>query len=425
MEIKQSKKETSRLLGAIFIVIAAVIIGMVVSSCAEVLHPNQTILNPAAQETAEEIKDHDEYCKTNKCDFAYGETDASRIPLAFRTGYIPDPNRFLGAQFAALEIKEVMPAEYDLRKQGIAPVRNQGGCGSCWAFGTSAVVEDLIALHDKKQIEIAKQYMVDCAPQNYYGCSGGDFAFKKLMEPKGTVYEADYPVKYSASNRKCQAAWLASHDYKERIESYGYVGAFDTLLRRAEPSTAQIQAAIMKYGPVGMTVAAGGLGSYKSGFYDNCKSGPTNHIVTVVGWVTHNGQVYWIMKNSWGTTWGENGYGYILAEKNGQKCNRLGEDEVAYAVYKPACSPQPVSAAGPDHVLIKIGNPFVQIGTKALPDTTYQWSPAEFVVDPKAAVTMANPKKTTVFKLTATTKCGSVESLVTVRVFSEGREVTE
>lgn len=374
------------------------------------------------EELQEEIRNHDAFCKENKCEFTYGETEAFRVPELYRTGYIPNPTRYVGAKFFKGVHEKNLPDHFDWREQGITPVKNQKSCGSCWAFGTASVVEDVVAIRDKKQIEIAKQYMVDCEPQHFYGCSGGDFAFKKLMEPMGAVYESEYPIKYVAKNKACQTDWLKQSHYYEKIEDWGYVGGANR-----EATVKEMQIALITHGPLGVTIAASGLGSYKSGYYNNCVSGNTNHIVTIVGYVTYNNEVYWIMKNSWGDSWGENGYMKILAEKNGKKCNRIGEEEVTYVQYKATCSPQPESVAGPDQMLVKMGvGSFVKIGMVAKPDTTYSWSPSVGLSQVNAPSVFASPSKTTRYTLTATTKCGSSESTVLVRVFSEsGREITE
>lgn len=215
-----------------------------------------------------------------------------------------------------------LPKMFDWRWQagGLQPIRNQKNCGSCWAFSVVATLEALVKIHTGKVVDLAEQTLVSsCSSAG--SCSGGYFrAFDYLRSP-GIPDENQDP--YRAVNTSCRQGLRP----EEKISSWRYVGSRD----RA-PSTEQIKTAIFEKGPVSVTIYANStLSSYKGGIFNSCSSGTTNHMVNIEGWNDNEG--YWIMRNSWGTDWGENGYMRIKYTSNsGYKCNRIGED-TAYAVY--------------------------------------------------------------------------------------------
>lgn len=214
-----------------------------------------------------------------------------------------------------------LPEKYDTRKVGVGlpPIRNQGQCGSCWAFGTTAAVEASIALYDKKLVDLSEQLVLDCSGQGT--CGGGFWAYNVFKSPGGSM-EKDYP--YTAWDGSCKSKSV-QHPYK--IESYQGIQDND---REA------IKGAIRDYGAVGVTMAVcGSFPGYGGGIYDSteCNYAGSNHIVALVGWddtvTTKRGKGIWIMRNSWGTSWGEDGYCYMAYGVAGI------EENGTYAIYKP------------------------------------------------------------------------------------------
>ncbi len=216
------------------------------------------------------------------------------------------------------------PTSYDWRDfGGNTPVKNQGSCGSCWAFGTVAPLEMLISIHCNARVEdLSEQYLVSCN-ENNWSCSGGWFAHDyhqsyipttKKETNAGAVLDANFP--YTATNAACNGPH--SHPYK--INSWSYVAGYSV------PSVAAIKQAIQTYGPVSTSVCVGSsFQAYRSGIFnanETC-SGTVNHAVALVGWNDDVGpdNGYWILKNSWGTGWGESGYMRI----------RYGISKVGYA----------------------------------------------------------------------------------------------
>lgn len=223
--------------------------------------------------------------------------------------------------FRSFDEEEVsMPQDFDWRRllgNGLQPIRNQGGCGSCWAFAVTAVLEAIHMLkYGHSDLDLAEQTLVSSCERRG-SCSGGYFdAFDYLQSP-GLPDESSDP--YVGRNTSCKSN-LSS---KAKVVRWGYVGA-----PGREPTTAEMKAAIYRYGPIAVDVNAS-FGAYSRGVYNRCNTGGTDHMVTIEGWDDRD-QV-WIMRNSWGTDWGENGYMRIkYTDAQGRKCNGIGR-VAAYA----------------------------------------------------------------------------------------------
>lgn len=204
-----------------------------------------------------------------------------------------------------------LPAQFDWRAQGkVPPVRNQGACGSCWAFGTVGVMESAMMVQAGVQADLSEQYLISCNSDGW-GCNGGWWGHDyhqskpgKNQSAAGAVFES--ADRYSASKGTCKANY--THPYK--IASWGYVsGGFN-----AVPPVDQIKNAIYTYGPVAAAVCTGSAwSSYRGGVFSKNESsqcnGGVNHAILLVGWDDSTGS--WILRNSWGSNWGEKGYMHI------------------------------------------------------------------------------------------------------------------
>jgi len=201
----------------------------------------------------------------------------------------------------------------DWRTKGIVtPVKNQGSCGSCWAFGTTGAVESHWALSSSKLLSLSEQQLVDCAGAfGNMGCNGGlpSQAFEYLKHAGGIETGTDY--KYTGRDGSC-------HFQKEKIAAK-VTGEVNI----TEGAEADLFDAVTNKGPVAIAFqVAGDFQSYRSGVYDStrCKSGPmdVNHAVLVVGYNTDaaSKKPYWIVKNSWGTSFGIQGYFHMVRNKN-------------------------------------------------------------------------------------------------------------
>ena len=235
-----------------------------------------------------------------------------------------------------IPIKGTLPASWDWRTAGIVPSpRDQGGCGSCWSFGTVGVMESAIAKAGGPLTDLSEQFLVSCNTSGW-SCSGGLTAHKwhynalgKNQSTIGAVLEADDP--YTASNGTCSV----SYDHPYQLSGWQFIVATEFTM----PTVDQIKNAIYTYGPVTAGVCAdNGWSGYTGGVYNpstNDCNGSTNHQIVLVGW--DDATSTWILRNSWGPSWGESGYMHIKWDTTGTK-SRVGEGTswVAWAGATPA-----------------------------------------------------------------------------------------
>ena len=190
----------------------------------------------------------------------------------------------------------------------MTPVKNQKSCGSCAAFTASAMHETCMikAGAPAANLDLSEQQLVDCAYDNdqALGCQGAMLdAYPNWIvnENYGQVnHENNYPYLNSHPNLQCQNKphWQAG---AKVIKTNMY---FDVSIR-------MLKGLVKNFGAVGTVIYAGdnGFMDYRAGtIFDTCSDETVNHAVTVVGWGTDRGQDYWLIKNSWGTNWGDDGY---------------------------------------------------------------------------------------------------------------------
>ncbi len=205
-----------------------------------------------------------------------------------------------------------LPSSFSWMSNGVTPIKDQGSCGSCWAFSTVGPLESQILLRGGGTVDLSEQYLVSCNTSGW-SCDGGWFAHDYHMDwsgqdnnGPGAVLASDAP--YTGTNSACGGPY--NHPYT--MSSWSYVGS-----ESAVPSTDAIKQAIYTYGPISVAVCAGThFQGYSGGIFNideskYCGSAAINHAVVLVGWDDNNGNGYWILRNSWGTSWGLSGYMYI------------------------------------------------------------------------------------------------------------------
>jgi cathepsin L len=179
----------------------------------------------------------------------------------------------------------------------MAPVQNQGMCGSCWAFSATATIEGHHHMKTGVHVKLSEQQLVDC----YYsrdGCQGGDHTgAQSWVGQHGQATAAEYPYKAKWSGRCLNSSGKVKTTAVHRVQT-GSVSA--------------LKAAIGK-GPVSVSLNASSASfrNLKTGILNDtaCSTSP-NHAIVAVGY----GSNYYVVRNSWGTTWGNKGYGKVLAK---------------------------------------------------------------------------------------------------------------
>lgn len=196
------------------------------------------------------------------------------------------------------------PASIDWRTKGaVNPVRDQGQCGSCWAFATTANAESVWAISTGKLLDLSEEFLVDCASGAGYfnmGCNGGqpDSAMKYMIN-NGQCLESSYPYKAGTTKtagtcQKCTSAGVS------------FSGCYDVTPK----DQVSLMAAVAKQ-PVVIAIEADTryFQSYSGGILDSPTCGTSlDHAVEIIGYGSENGVDYWTVRNSWSSSWGEQGY---------------------------------------------------------------------------------------------------------------------
>jgi len=289
--------------------------------------------NTQGQLSKKEIEELKERGKREGWTFEIGENSATKYSLDELCGNI-EPNYPAPTTSSGLVFEQPLdlPESFNWCEiAGCPPVRSQGGCGSCWAFATVGVLECDIMIQDGVERDLSEQWLVSCNTNNY-GCSGGaayeafqyfivGVPYSDICGDKGAVLEEGFP--YVQEKVPCACPY----------KHYYYA---DSMKLISAPDINTLKQTIMTYGPVYNSVYVSySFQYYIGGVFNDCGSVAANHAVVIVGWDDDPPDAgpdcpgVWIIRNSWGAGWGEDGYMRIE-----YGCNGIGGSSY-YFVYNP------------------------------------------------------------------------------------------
>jgi C1A family cysteine protease len=301
--------------------LGAVMLVVTVSPSVNAAQPEIIFTSPSAssQMTIHKLREEG---KAKRYGFSVGFSSALERPIEVLCG-LREPANWM--EQAPIETPQApralaaLPSSFNWKDvNGTTPVKNQQSCGDCWAFGTVGPLESQILLQCKITADLSEQYLTSCNTEGW-GCDGGWWAHDYHMDKPGAgesqagaVSEAAFP--FQATDVACGGPY--QHPY--RISNWAYVSG------QPMPSVQAIKQAIYTYGPISAAVYVGQqFRAYSSGIFDANEQGQVNHAIVLVGWEDDLGldQGYWILRNSWGSGWGEDGYMRI----------RYGSNRVGYS----------------------------------------------------------------------------------------------
>ncbi|TYZ58464.1 hypothetical protein PybrP1_007982 [[Pythium] brassicae (nom. inval.)] len=266
------------------------------------------------------IRDHNE---RGSASFTLGHNEFSHLTFdefaslkrgfQMPAGYLEQRRANVNATWAANAFGDdaSAPESVDwVEKGAVTGVKNQGQCGSCWAFSTTGAVEGAAFVASGKLPNLSEQELVDCDHNGDNGCNGGlmDHAFQWIEAQGGICAESDY--EYHAAVEQCRPC-------KQVVQVSGFVDV--------PPNNEKALKAAVAKQPVSVAIEADQreFQFYKAGVFDQACGTQLDHGVLVVGYGAEGNKAFWKVKNSWGPTWGESGY-IRLARNLGPRAGQCG-----------------------------------------------------------------------------------------------------
>lgn len=378
-----------------------------------------------------EVTEINQAIRDQGANWVAGETSVSKLSpeeirrlIPPKTGKTLRTDKIVGRQAQSSRYSAIvdLPARFDWRnvngRSYVTGVRDQGLCGSCFAFAATAALESrvLIASHTPDtDLNLSEQPMVSC-DENNMGCNGGFLdSASEFLQTTGIPLETCYP--YTSGESGTAGACGGCADWRQnsyRITSFEDVGT----------SVEAIKSAIIQYGPVivGMTIYTDFL-SYVSGVYSHVTGvAEGGHAIAIVGY--DDADQCWILKNSWGPDWGENGFFKVKAGTNESNI----EDEAYALIYATVpgasfvLSPSPADFGTrvlPDQPSQTLSFTITNNGSVPLADISSEVTNPKYSVSPLTVSTLASAASAD-FQVTYTAGAGKTPDLGELQVVSAG-----
>jgi len=210
-------------------------------------------------------------------------------------------------QQAGMYEAEALPSKYDAMAKGyVTPIKNQKNCGSCWIFGAVADLESDVLIKENKTFDFSEQEVGDC---HFWQRKGG----RNFCEGGNSLWTTDYFTQSGSAQESCHPYKAAPDGCKNCPLIKNVTDARYITFDQGESQIEAIKTAILNYGPVQSCLYASdpAFGAYDGGVYEYWEPEDTNHLIQIIGWddsLKHSqGTGAWLIKNSWGTTWGAHG----------------------------------------------------------------------------------------------------------------------
>ncbi|EPS60205.1 hypothetical protein M569_14597, partial [Genlisea aurea] len=228
-----------------------------------------------------------------------------------------------------------VPSSIDWRKKGaVTGIKDQGSCGACWSFSATGAIEGINQIVTGSLVSLSEQELIDCDHSYNQGCNGGlmDYAYEFILKNKGIDTEEDYS--YKGRDASC-----SQNKLNKRVVT------IDSYVDIPEKNEQMLLEAVASQ-PVSVGISGGDapFQFYSQGIFTGPCSTSLDHAVLIVGYDSKNGKDYWIVKNSWGKSWGMDGYMYV--QRNTGNQNGICEINMM-ASYPVKTNPNPSPSPSP------------------------------------------------------------------------------
>lgn len=243
------------------------------------------------------------------------------VGVEYKKGFVRMPREgIIGTAVTTDEMRRTTPGKLDWTTLGATtPIKNQGNCGSCWAYSATETIESAIFMATGKLEQLSEQQIISCDPTDH-GCAGGDVptALDYVRRSGGLELQAEYPDTSSVTGNNGNCTARTSKEVA-KVTGYKFAVPKCSSVWCSNQSESDLMAQLAAYGPLSITVNARIWPKYTGGILTElCTRAifDLDHCVQLVGYDFTVPTPYWKIRNSWGTSWGENGYIRIAMGQN-------------------------------------------------------------------------------------------------------------